>query len=990
MSMKSVCLAAAALAFAVLPAFSQQMGTGTIDGRIVDATGAILPGVSVTLTNTETGFSRTVVTEANGRFRVPLLPVGPYTLTAELAGFQTLRREGLVLTVGALQSLGDLTIEVATVEETVTVTAESPLIETARSVSAATFDSREIENLPIAGRDYKNFALNTPTVVPPSPSSGRTTISMGGQKGIDTNITVDGADFNNTFFGSATGQPEVSYFVVSQEAVQEFQVLANGFSAEFGRSGAGFLNVVTKSGTNQVQGSAFFFGRNADLRSTLTDGNGKDLPNAEFSQQQFGGSIGGPIVRDKAHFFVAIDRQGFDRPVSIRFNRDVTGVCNTQIYGQVISGVDCLADEQTDTAELLDNTAILAKVDLQLSSTNTLSVRYNFSDFNGENFFSTSGGVAGTVQSTAENGTNNEMNTAHSFVVSNTTLIGANKFNELRFQYSFEERPRLGQSNDFPTVVINDTGSFGKRFFLPITSDHARIQITDNFSYLFGDHDLKVGTDLNLTDTSQAFYGYGSGWYSFNTLQDYINNRPAQFRQRSGLNGFTTPESGTISLGQNELALYVTDTWRLKPGLTLNLGVRWEGQWNPQAPEQTDGKQSRNPANPGLNTIGLVQGDIPNDLNNVAPRLGFAWDPENDGRTVVRGGAGIFYGRGNLLLMANSFTANGYRQALFTLSGSAIPPFPFVYPENGIPADSPLNQNLPLSDISFFDDDFQNARTTRANIGVEREVMPDLSVGADYVFADTPNDQRRINGNLPLPPTTFDAVGRGLYTGARVDPGYNQFWIEESTARRRYNAATVSVKKRLSNRYQFQAFYTLSQLKTDDDNERDSGGFKNTQPENLDADYADSELDIRHRIVGSAVIDMPLGFVFSTLVQANTGRPYRILSGVDSNGDRNFNDSAVVNDSNRARAEAAGQDVEDGLQPRDAARQGSAFLMDIRVAKLFDFGNPGSLELLFEMFNVFNYANRLTTNESIGSANFGFLNVVGEPRQIQLGVRYRF
>ncbi|MGH9321743.1 MAG: carboxypeptidase regulatory-like domain-containing protein [Vicinamibacteria bacterium] len=979
-----------ALSLAATPASSQTIGSGTIDGRVVDATGAVLPGVAVTIANSDTGFSRTVTTDENGRFRVPLLPAGPYALTAELSGFQTLRRDGLVLNVGALQSLGDVTIEVATVEEVVTVTAESPLIEIGRSVTAATFDSREIENLPIAGRDYKNFALNTPNVVLAGPASGRTTINMGGMKGIDTNITVDGADFNNTFFGSATGQPEVPYFVVSQEAVQEFQVLANGYSSEFGRSGGGFLNVVTKSGTNDIRGSAFFFGRNEGLRSTLQDGNGNDLTNVQFSQQQFGGSIGGPIIKDKAHFFFAVDRQGFDRPVAIRFNRNVAGVCNTQIYGQIIGGVDCLADEEGDTAELLDNTAILGKVDVQLNTSNTLSIRYNFSDFTGENFFSTAGGVAGTVQAVAENGTNLEANTSHSVVVSNTTLIGNDKFNEVRFQYSFEERPRLGQSEDLPTVVINDTGRFGRQWFLPITSDHSRIQLTDNFTYLFGDHDLKMGGDLNLTDTSQAFYGWGGGYYGFNTLEDYVAGRPAQFTQRLGLNGFSTPESGTIAIGQEELALYVNDTWRPRPGVTLNLGVRWEGQWNPTAPEQTNGKQSINPANPGLDTIGLVQGEIPDDLNNIAPRFGFAWDPKNDGTTVVRGGAGVFYSRANLLLMANSFTANGYRQALFFLFGNQIPEFPFVFPESGLPPDDPLNASLPVSDIAFFDDNFQNARTSRANIGIEREVIPDLSVGADYVFADTVNDHRRTNRNIPQPPVGFDAFGRGLYDGTRIDPAYNQFQVEESTARRRYNAATFSLRKRLSNRYQFQAFYTLSNLKTDDDNERDSSGFRNTQPENLDADWADSENDLRHRFVASAVVDLPLNFVFSTLLQTNTGRPYNVLSGRDDNGDRNTNDYAVINDSNRARADAAGQDLADGLQPRSAARQPSFFSMDVRLSKVFDFGNPGNLELLFEMFNVFNNANRLTSNQSIGSPNFGFLNIVGEPRQVQLGVRYRW
>ena len=982
----------AVMLLAATPAFSQVIGAGNMDGRLVDATGAVLPGVAVTVLNNDTGLTRSTVTESSGRFTFLSLPVGPYTLTAELSGFQTLKREGLVMTVGALQSLGDLTIEVATVEEIVTVTAESPLIETARPVVAATFNKRAIENLPIQGRDFKNFALNTPNVVPPDPSSGRTTISMGGMKGIDTNITVDGADFNNTFFGSATGQPEVPYFVVSQEAVQEFQVLANGYSAEFGRSGGGFLNVVTKSGTNDIHGSGFFFGRGDWGRGTLQDGTGRDLDNSAFSQQQFGGSIGGPIVKDKAHFFVSVDRQGFDRPVRIQFNSDVTGICNTQIYGQLIGGVDCLSDEERDTSELLDNTAVLAKVNIQLNTNNTLSLRYNFSDFTGENFFSTAGGVAGSIQSVAENGTNLEANTAHSFVASNTTVIGTNKFNELRFQYSFEERPRLGQSNDLPTIAIDNTGTFGKQWFLPITSDHKRLQFTDNFTYLFGDHDVKMGVDANITDTSQAFFGWGGGYYRFFTLDDYVNNNPFLYFQRVGLNGFTTRESGTISLGQKELALYVQDTWRPSPGLTLNLGLRWEGQWNPNAPEMTDGKQSRNPDNPGLDTIGLVQGDVPNDQNNIAPRFGFAWDPGNDGKTVVRGGAGIFYSRTNLLLMANSFTANAHRQALFILAFSSIPlPFPEVFPEEGLPGGLPAGSDLtlPASDVAFFDNAFNNPRTTRINIGMEHEIAPNLSVGVDYVFADTVNGQRRVNRNL-TPPIGVDDVGRALFDGSRVDSTYNQFQAEESTARRRFNSLVLSARKRFADDFQFQAFYTLSQLKTDDDNERSSSGFRNTQPENLDADYADSELDLRHRLVASAVFNLPADFVFSTLLSVNSGRPFNVEAGGDSNGDSNGNDRAIVNDSNRALAQAAGQDLSDGLQPRNSARQPSSFAMDIRFAKVFDFGRPGNLELLFEVFNLFNKANRLTTNDSLGSDNFGFLNIVGPPRQVQVGVRYRW
>ena len=682
----------------------------------------------------------------------------------------------------------------------------------------------------------------------------------------------------------------------------------------------------------------------------------------------------------------------------IQFNRDVSGVCNSEIYGQSISGADCLSDLEGDTAELLDNTAVLAKVDIQLTQNNTLSLRYNFSDFTGENFFSTAGGVAGSIQSTAENGTNLEANTAHSFVASNTTVIGTNKFNEFRFQYSFEERPRLGQSNDVPTVVIADTGTFGKRWFLPITSDHKRLQFTNNFTYLFGNHDVKTGVDVNITDTSQAFFGWGAGYYSFNTLEDYVNQAPFQFTQRVGLNGFSTPQSGTISLGQKEVALYVNDTWRPSPGLTLNMGLRWEGQWNPTAPETTDGLQSRNPADPGLDTIGLVQGDIPDDTNNIAPRFGFAWDPNNDGRTVVRGGAGVFYSRTNLLLMANSFTANGYRQALFFLFGQNNHPFDF--PEC-LPRVGSSRRTIPLNEMLaalrhrvLRQHVFHNPRTTRVEHRHRaRRWSPRPSRWARTTsIARTPsNGHRRTNRNLTAPP-----IGTSMPSGAACTmEAWSTAPTTSSRSRSRrpagsYHSLVLSARKRFADDFQFQAFYTLSNTKTDDDNERDSSGFRNTQPEKLDADYADSELDVRHRFVGNAVFNIPGDFVFSTLVQAQSGRPYSILSGLDDNGDGNRNDYAVIDDSNRALVQGAGQEVDDGLQGRNTARQPSSFVMDIRLSKVFDFGRPGNLELMFEMFNIFNNANRLTTNSQVSSPNFGFLNIVGSPRQVQLGVRYRW
>ena len=984
------CVAVAQLGLTT-PGFSQSaVSLGTIEGTVRDATGAVLPGSTLTFRNADTGFSRTITSEANGKFRAPLLPLGKYAITVEMPGFKTLNREGVVLTIGSTVTLDDLRLEVATVQETITVTAESPVVETTRAVVATTFEERAIQTLPINGRDFQDFAELTPTVVK---ERARDTISMGGQKGIDTNVTLDGADFNNSFFGQATGQPEAKQFVISQEAVQEFQVLSNGYSAEFGRSGGGVLNVVTKSGTNDVRGSGFFFGRSSELVSRLQDANGNDLPKAGFEGQQFGGSVGGPIRKDKAHYFASVDQQFFTTPFTVRFNRDVSAVPPiSSIYGKPISGVDNLSSLQGDFQREINLTAFLGKVDYQLNRNNTLSIRYNYSRARLINFGPSAGGVEGLIQSVEAGQNENSMDTSHSFAVSNTTVLGNNKFNEVRFQYAYESRPRNAETNEIPEVQISGCCEWGREGFLPITSEHPRFQITENFTYLFGNHDLKTGVDFNFTSTSQGFFGDSGGVYNFASLEDFLAQRPRTFRQRVGLNGFTTVESGTIDFRQQEYGFYVQDVWKPRAGLTLNAGLRWEGLNNPTVPTQEFGKQASNPANPG-SVFGLDQTSVNDDYNNWSPRFGFAWDPKNDGKTVIRGGGGIFYSRVPLLLIAEVLTSNGYRQALISLNypDPLAPTFPFIFPETGVPQGSPLNARVPAADISFYEPNFQSPQIQRTNIGFEKEIRPNFSVGVDYVYAHTIHGQRRRDLNLD-PPIGVDAAGRGLFvsaTAARPDPRYRRFVLLESSANTRYDAFILSAKKRYSEKLQFQTYYTYSRTLSSDDNER-STSFRISQPEKPEADWGRSERDVPHRFVASAVYDLPYSINLGAVLVMSSGNPFNVTVGNDANGDGQLTDRAIVNATNQARVDGAGQDLPGGLQPRNSARQPSFYNVDLRVTKLFDFGRPGRLELMLEVFNLLNSANRTTSLGRLDLTNFGVLNQVGASRQAQLGVRYRW
>ena len=984
-------LVLALLVIVSVPAFPQSaVSLGTIEGTVKDTTGAVLPGASVAILNSATGFSRSTVTDGRGNFKAPLLPVGEYVMTISLSGFKTLIRERLELTIGGTVTLIDLILEVATVEETVTVTTESPVVETSRSVVSATIQDRAIHSLPIDSRDFQEFAVLTPTVIR---EPGRDTISMGGAKGIDTAVLVDGQDFTNTFFGSAHGQPETSQFVISQGAIREFQVMANGFSAEFGRSAGGVLNVVTKSGTNDFGGNGAFFIRNESFTSTLDLPDGTEVPKTDFSQTGFGASLGGPIVEDKAHFFVSFDRSDIEQPFVVNFDRDVSGVPSlTQLFGGPVAGVDNISSLEGTFQRLVDYTAFLGKLDFQISDSNTLTVRYNYSKFNGENFGASAGGVAGNVQSSSEGNTETTSDTAHSFVVSNTTVIGTNKFNELKFQYAFESRPRASNNDMGPDVRIDDCCRFGRLGFLPITSDHTRWQITDNFTYLFGNHDLKVGFDFNYTSTAQGFFGFSAGEWRFSTLDDFVASNPRSLFQRVGLNGFSTVESGTIDFRQVEYATYIQDNWKPKPGLTLNFGLRWEGLDNPVPPEMDFGLPATNPDNPG-SVLGLEQTAFPNDYKMLSPRFGFAWDPNKDGRTVVRGGAGIFYSRTPLLLFASGLTTNGFRQALFFFYRPSpdFIQFPSILPEDGIAPDSELGMNLPASEIFFVDPEFRNPRNQRFNLGVERELGDRATVALDVIYAHSIFQQRRHNLNLN-PPIGFDEVGRGLFGSDRPDPTYSRFWNEEAVGNARYTAFVFSFKKRMSNNYEFQAFYTLADNKSHDDNERDASGSRISQPENLDIDWGPSDRDVRHRVAGYFLYQIPGNVTLSTVFSFNSGRPFDVILDDDANGDgRDDADRGVVDDSNRALVQGAGQDLPDGLQERNSARQPAFYNIDIRAQQSFALGGRGGqIDVIFEVFNLLNNPNRSTTRNRITSSTFGVLNQIALPRQAQIGVRYQF
>ncbi len=964
-----------------------QASTGVIEGVVEDQSGAVLPGAMVSLKQTETGFERLVVTDDAGRFRARLLPVGPYLLTAELEGFKKVERN-LNLSVGSTVNIV-VDLEVGSPTEVVTISASStPLVDTNTSLPQTTVGEKAITDLPINGRDFQSFVFLTPGAV----QAGRNTVSLGGQKGIETNFQIDGADRNNPFFGGQSGGDRPP-FTFSQEAVREFVVLKDGFNAEFGRSTAGLVNVVTKSGTNDWHGSAFYLFQDSSFvadsisRRANTDGTITENRNEALGRRhQYGGSFGGPIVRDRAFFFFSTEHQSFSLPLLVEFGFNDAERATLQQFAPAILDLEGTFS-RTDDAHVY-----LGKADFVATPSNNFSFRYTYTD---------STQVNGTNTSFPTDALDNnglELDKTHQFVASWNGIITPQLVNEFRFNYTFEDRPREANVNfDTSEVRVGFDARFGGVYFLPIPENDDRYQFVDNLSYNFGSHDLKFGFEYNDTGVDQIFFGNGRGTYDFRDdnrngteLDEFLTcylgdtfapGRPcvvSQYTQRFGTGQFTTRVQ--------EPAFFVQDEWKVNSRFTLNLGLRWEGQYNPsQTKPNTD--------------FPAYAEKIVDDTNNWAPRVGFAWDLGGEGKSVLRASAGIFYGRTPTLLYSNPLVVNGDVSndvELFLrnvngvqFGGESIPGFSRIFgslQEAAAAGNVSLPSTgtaLPSSDVNLHALDFQNPETYRYTVAFEQELASNWAGTISYTHSDT--NFRQLRRNINLFPGVPGPNGRLIYSSGRpfADITTGRILLVESTSISNYDAMTLSLNKRFANRFQFQANYTLAKNNAIEDNERDASTIHPSVPDDLFADYGRSNLDIRHNFVFNGLIDLPWDFNLSGIVSINSGQPWNATTGSDNNGDGNRNDRPVINGS---------------VIERNAFQQPRFSNVDMRVTKRFAVTEQAKAVVFIEFFNLFNDRNFIVTNTSFGNlpsgepiTGFGIPTTQGgDPFSYQLGFRFDF
>ena len=997
---------------AVLPQMlraQSQATTGVIRGLVTDESNAPIAGAQITLRNQETNITRTLRTSDRGIYAAPLLPLGRYEVSVRAIGYAAVSRKDLVLRVG--QAL-DIPFRVA--RQAVELAAvkisdrQGTAVNTTRSDATTTLSEEVVKGLPNNGRNFLALTLLTPNVASSQGPDGDV-ISVAGQRGTYNNVSVDGADFNNPFFGEQRGGQRPA-FTFNLDAVQELVVTNSGANAEFGRSAGGFVNVITKSGTNTFGGTVHYFGKSGSLSGNLK-GNGVTL-DPDFSQNQFGFTMGGPIVKDKFFFFTAYDQQVYRETkqtsrgggATFRSAYDsLTTILQTAFGGALRN--DFRPIDRTN-----DGQVFLMKLDYRVNETNNFSLKYNFTN---------SKQVNGTFDVDSWAASSNAIERDFSNAISGqlTSQLSNNVANEFRFQFAREDRPRdydaptLPGGRDFPDTGMDFANGFriGRPFFIPVVYHDTRFQVLNNVTYAAGNHLFKVGAELNAVNSSQTFIGFANGRFIFSSVTGFINyvNRgrnyvecsngtsnvtgacptgsnitgPVQlYLQQAGVGGLSVEQSGTQQLAQTDIGVFIQDIWKPTPRVTLNYGVRWEGQNQPDPITDPGtvfyapliGKTVTTPA--GSFTF-PSNGKIPSDYGMFQPRFGLAWDVTGDAKSVFRVSAGQYFARIAALNLASVRNNNGsvgqtiFRNSALTGILGAPPAYDQLLPA---PTGAPFKP-----DIFVIDRNFKNPRTTSVTAAYEQELLPGISASVSYVYAKADRLTRFVNRN----DVVFGNGTDGPFsTGLAGGNGIGTLTTVESTARSEYNGVTIGLARRNASDYNFEVNYTLASDKSDDDNERDPFTFRYAKANRLDREWGYSDRDQRHRLNAFLLNRLPGRFLLNNRFTYTSAQP--------------ASEKCVNNAPSGQRGGNADRVCSNGtILDRNTLRRDNDYAgWDLRLSRPFSVRSGQAVEAIVEVFNVLGRNN--FKDPAFNGLLFNFDGTVrsglGDPRQIQAGLRYQF
>ncbi len=968
---RSFCARTAAIVLAVAmvmilpPPNAQAQGSrvaAALEGSVRDGSGAVIPGAAVVVRHTSTNQARSMKTDAQGSFHAEALAVGSYEVRVEQAGFAPYRNAEIDLSLGQTARL-DIVLVPASSTSKITVNAQPEIVDTSQTSVVSSVDRERIEELPVQSRNSLDFVLLAPGVLsaPPSPPvSGATPLggsgfTFGGLRARSNTISIDGLDNNDEYTGSSRTE-------LSPEIVQEFQVVNNGLSAESGGASGGSINVITRSGTNAIHGDAFLFAQDGALnaRDPFETESGKP----SFRRYRAGFALGGPLVKDRTFYYVAAEQE-HNRGQS---GSDINPAAASALNAFLATG----AFARLATRQIATNffpisraeTEAAGKLDQRLTKNTSLMLRYAFTNNReASDAFNTSGLADSSARGS-------------SFIADNalsgslTTVYGSDAVGDLRFQAA--TRHAVLRTNDLAGPEINIAGivDFGRPYAGPGQRRENHYQGGYTYTRTKGKHTWKAGGAISRVSLrASGDDGFG-GVYLFNTLQDFLAERPDQFRQAFGGTAVNFPV--TIAGG------FLQDRWSLTPRVTLDLGVRYDLE--------------RLPA--GFNQDG----------DNFSPRIGLSWSPGS--RWVLRAGYGIFYDRYVLANVSRATEKNGVQAFEQVADGPAA--------ANLFSAAQGGSQLSPAPGIapSIFRPDPRMATpySQQASTGVEYSPAKNLSIRGDYMFVRGTHMARTLNVNL-LPPVvltlsnaaslgvtspTPQQIGREVFSPGRLNPQFDGIYRISDSATSTYNGVAFTLNRRMNDELAFSASYTVS--KTFDD----ASDF-DEQPQNpysLAGEYALSRQNQLQRFVFNALWELPIGdeedkpanqqdsagwltrtfrhIEVAPIFTAGSGQPVDPLTGLDSNRSHAFPLAARPLD-----------------LARNSLRNPGTVNMDFRVLKYFPFGESRHLDVVAEFFNLFNTANVLQINPVFGS-NPAPMAGYGAPieglgaRQIQFSLDFEF
>ena len=962
-----------ALVFALVPLVSsaQTAAGGDIEGVVRDTTGGVLPGAALVLTNVETGIERHTVSSEAGRYRFPAVNVGMYSLAVSLDGFATVRRQGLTLEVGQVITV-DVELPPAQLEQEVTVTADAPIIERGRAQAGAVVTRNEIENLPSNGRDFISFSVTVAGVTGQQMSGQGSGLSFNGQRGRSNNISVDGVDSNGQLNGNTR-------LTISQEAVQEFQVVTSQFAPEFGRASGGLVNIVSRSGTNDFRGNAFYYMRDESLdarNAFITEGN------PPFERQNWGGTIGGPIRRNRTFFFFALERINRDESDVVTISDDAVAVINATLSARPIpnGGVQQIANGVFPVGREVWLTSI--RLDHNLNPNNSVSFRYTY----GKSLEENAGGVSiGGL--TDVSGGGGERDTDQSYLASWTQIISPVLLGEAKFQVAPRALTQYANDPIGPRVSISGVATFGRNVNFPVLLDETRYQGAYTLSWQRGRHFFKFGGDVNHIAANTSFPVSFAGSFSFASLADFVIGRANSFSQ-----GFGNPQ---IELPDTLFGVFAQDSWTLSDRLTLVYGLRYDYDMQPQGVPRDRSNPIEAPLQDGINR----------DPNNIAPRVGVTFDPLGTGRMLIRGGYGRFYDKIFLLVARNALLA---RQTIST-SGTAAASAQWA--QGAFPESDQLPPGYTLSrpSINIADPEMEIPYVDQLSLGFEQQFATNWAFGVNYV--QNWGSQLLVSDNTNLgPPTVLtlenaaslgvlrpneQQIGRPFFGSQnRLDPEFNNIQQVSSTGWSEYWGLQFMLQKRYASGYSLRVNYVLSEAR--DDGSDFTQALQPSNPYDRRAERALSTEHQRHRLTLSGVWDLPYGrkgaegsvlravfggWTLSSTFTYRSATPENATVGSDVNVDGN---------SSTDRPFVDGQEVE-----RNSYESGDFAGLNVRLSKRVRFDSKRALLLQVEGFNVLNRVNYSGVNMTWGTAlaprsTFGEYTSANDPRQIQLGIKFEF